>query len=84
MTEASATITSKGQITIPLQIRQRLHLSQGDTVTFVVEGDHAILRPGVSVVAATAGVLRGSEPALDASELREAAEQAIADDASGR
>ena len=84
MSEISATVTSKGQITIPLQVRQHLHLNQGDTVTFVLEDDHAILKPAVSVVEATAGILGGPESALDAAELREAAEQAIADDASAR
>lgn len=84
MSEISATITSKGQITIPLEIRQRLRLHQGDKVTFALEGDHAILKPATSIVAATAGILKGSEPALDIAELREAGEQAIADDVSAR
>ena len=31
----SATITSKGQITIPVRIREALHVSAGDRVEFV-------------------------------------------------
>jgi antitoxin PrlF len=36
----SGTISSKGQITVPLEIRNRLGLKQGDRVEFVVESDN--------------------------------------------
>lgn len=42
----SSTISSKGQITVPLRIRERLGLSAGDRVEFVIEGDRTIIRPG--------------------------------------
>ena len=35
MIMTSATITSKGQITIPARIREALHVSAGDRVEFV-------------------------------------------------
>lgn len=38
-------MTSKGQVTVPKEVRQRLGLRQGMRVAFVVEGDHAVLRP---------------------------------------
>ena len=41
----SSTISSKGQITIPLEIRQRLGLKTGDRVAFVVEQGRTIIRP---------------------------------------
>lgn len=41
----SSTISSKGQITVPLEIRHRLGLREGDRVEFVVDNDHTILRP---------------------------------------
>ncbi len=41
----SSTISSKGQITVPLEIRQRLGLNPGDRVEFVVEQGRTILRP---------------------------------------
>jgi AbrB family looped-hinge helix DNA binding protein len=43
---ASAAVTSKGQITIPAEVRKKLGLKPGDQVTFI-EGEHGefILRP---------------------------------------
>ena len=41
----SSTISSKGQITVPLEIRNRLGLKQGDRVEFVVESDRTTIRP---------------------------------------
>ncbi|NDE42498.1 MAG: AbrB/MazE/SpoVT family DNA-binding domain-containing protein [Betaproteobacteria bacterium] len=38
------TITSKGQVTIPRDVRQQFGLKQGMAVTFAVEGDHIALR----------------------------------------
>ena len=41
----SAKISSKGQITIPREVRVRLGLAEGDQVEFVTEGGQTILRP---------------------------------------
>lgn len=35
-----ARISSKGQITIPIEIRKKLNLKEGDKVLFVEEGDN--------------------------------------------
>ena len=40
-----ATVTTKGQITIPKAIRQSLGIKEKDQVLFVVEGEHAIMKP---------------------------------------
>jgi AbrB family looped-hinge helix DNA binding protein len=40
-----STLSSKGQITVLLEIRRRLGLKQGDRVEFVVQGDWTIIRP---------------------------------------
>jgi antitoxin PrlF len=40
-----ATITSKGQVTIPQEVRQRLGLKQGDQVAFIVENGVTVLKP---------------------------------------
>jgi AbrB family looped-hinge helix DNA binding protein len=34
-----STLTSKGQVTIPAEVRRRLGLRPGDHVGFVIEGD---------------------------------------------
>jgi AbrB family looped-hinge helix DNA binding protein len=39
---ATATVTSKGQITIPKEIRKRLHIKTGDRLDFRVERDGAV------------------------------------------
>jgi AbrB family looped-hinge helix DNA binding protein len=38
-------MTSKGQITVPIEVRHRLGLRQGDRVAFEVEDGVATLRP---------------------------------------
>jgi AbrB family looped-hinge helix DNA binding protein len=49
------TITSKGQITIPRDLRQHFGLSQGMSVSFKIEGDHIALRPAPSLREAPIG-----------------------------
>ena len=42
----TATLTSKGQLTIPKAVRDTLHLHSGDLVDFIVHGDtEAVLKP---------------------------------------
>jgi antitoxin PrlF len=40
-----AKVTFKGQVTIPKEIRNALNIEEGESVVFVVEGDHAIMKP---------------------------------------
>ena len=55
----AATLTSKGQITLPRAIRQLLKLEAGDTVDFVVHADGTIqVRAGRFDVRALKGLLR--------------------------
>ena len=42
----TATLTSKGQLTIPKAVRDSLHLHSGDLVAFIVHGDEeAVMKP---------------------------------------
>jgi antitoxin PrlF len=43
--ELSSTISSKGQVTVPIEVRRRLGLRQGDRVEFVFEEGKTVLRP---------------------------------------
>jgi antitoxin PrlF len=45
---SSSTISSKGQITVPQEIRKRLGLRTGDRVEFVVEEGRTVIRPAHS------------------------------------
>ncbi len=40
-----ATVTSKGQITVPLAVRSRLGLREGDRVEFVTQGGRTTIQP---------------------------------------
>lgn len=62
----SSSISSKGQVTVPQEIRIRLGLKDGDRVEFVVEGGNTIIRPAGSKenpFEAYAGALEGAFPA---------------------
>jgi antitoxin PrlF len=39
----TATLTSKGQVTVPKEVRDRLHLSTGDRVRFLADGDGRVV-----------------------------------------
>jgi AbrB family looped-hinge helix DNA binding protein len=54
-----ATLTSKGQVTIPKRVREHLRLSTGDRVDFVVtdQGD-VLLRPARRDIRELRGLLR--------------------------
>lgn len=41
----SSTVSSKGQVTVPQEVRSRLGLKEGDRLEFVVEGDRTVIRP---------------------------------------
>ena len=41
----STTLSSKGQVTIPIEIRKRLGLKAGDRVEFAMEGPLTVIRP---------------------------------------
>jgi antitoxin PrlF len=41
----TSTISSKGQITVPVEVRRRLGLKEGDKVEFAFQEGTAVLRP---------------------------------------
>jgi antitoxin PrlF len=82
--EHYTTITRKGQITIPVQIRRRLKLEEGDRIAVVLDGEQVRLRRTEGVVAQTAGLLKVRGRTLTAEQEREQAEKAIAEETAVR
>ena len=70
-----ATITSKGQVTLPKPIRDRLHLKPGDKIDFMLEDDGCVR---VAPVIAPVTQLKGMLPRPDAPIALEAMDEAIA------
>jgi antitoxin PrlF len=79
MREMETTITQKGQVTIPIEIRTRLGLKPRDRVRFEVEGDEVKLRPVPSTILRGFGSIapRTTEAIL---QEREAFEQGVAEE----
>jgi AbrB family looped-hinge helix DNA binding protein len=40
----TTSVTSKGQVTIPKEVRQRLGIRQGSRIEFSLVGDHVVMR----------------------------------------
>ncbi|WP_210319236.1 AbrB/MazE/SpoVT family DNA-binding domain-containing protein [Aureimonas glaciei] len=66
---AIATITSKGQVTLPKALRERLQLKAGDQIDFVEVNGNVVLRPRHVRALDLIGILKpvGDQPvSLDA------------------
>jgi antitoxin PrlF len=72
----SASLSSKGQVTIPKAIRDLLKVRTGDRVDFIVENDRVVVRPGTRDLRSLRGILHrpGRKPvsiqAMDAAIAR--------------
>ena len=80
MRELVTTVTSKGQVTIPVEVRRLLGIAPRTKVAFIVEDSQVRLAPASSIVERTAGSLKSRKTLKSARQLRQAAEQAIADE----
>lgn len=78
---AKAKITSKGQITLPKELRQRLNVKEGDEIEFVEENGKTWVRPRNVDIMDLAGMLHrpGMRP-ISIEEMDEAVMEAVADD----
>ena len=81
MKEITATITQRGQVTIPAEVQRMLGLKARGKVTFAIDGDQVRLIPA----AFTLETAFGSVPPLPAGadlemQIREAKEEKIARD----
>jgi len=84
MNEQTTRVTRKGQVTIPVAIREALGLKEGDSVIWQIEEKEVSLRRSGGVVARTAGVLKSRSLGLTTEEERDAVAQAIAEDVEER
>ena len=67
---ATSTVTSKGQTTIPKEIRDRLNLHAGDRVEFVVDEDgRVVVLPATVDAAELAGMLKPPSRAVSVEEM---------------
>jgi AbrB family looped-hinge helix DNA binding protein len=77
MTVFFSTVTSKGQVTIPKDVRDRLGISTGATVSFIVENDGTVRLsiPQYSTIASLAGAAGSLREPHSWDEMREIARE---------
>ena len=78
MAEHLSTITRKGQVTIPAEIRRALHLKEGDTVTWRQDGDEVRLLPARFSLESAFGSIEPRQRPEDFEALEQAAKAAKA------
>jgi AbrB family looped-hinge helix DNA binding protein len=77
-----STITSKGQTTVPKEIRKRLNLRPGDKVFWYIEDGRIVLRAKYRSIKDLAGMLhRPGQRPVTIEEMDEAIAQAAAESA---
>lgn len=69
---ATAAVTSKGQITIPIEVRKKLGLKPGDRVRFI-EGENGeyILKPKTRSIMDLCGIGKWEGPPVTIEEMNE-------------
>ncbi len=69
-----STITSKGQITIPKEIREHLHVQAGDKIDFILdESGKVVFEPATLDVAELKGILqKKNEKPVSVQEMKKA------------
>lgn len=68
-----ATITSKGQVTIPREIREHFHIKSGDKVDFVIKDDGTIETvPILSNIKSLKGILPSPAKAVTLKDMEKA------------
>ena len=75
MKEIISTVTSKGQVTIPIEVRRHLELDRGDKLSFVIadDGSVALQVPKYSSVASLAGAAGSLQRSIEWEEIHDEA-----------
>lgn len=70
---SNATVTSKGQITIPADVRARLNLNAGDRVAFVQTGENEFaMVPATRRVSELKGLIKHTGAPVSIEQMNEA------------
>lgn len=72
-----STMTNRGQVTIPAEIRERLHLAPGNKMEFLVKGEQIIILPINKSIRNLKGILPKPDFALTCNEMNEVIKNAI-------
>ena len=83
MRNATTRLTSKGQVTIPVQIRRALGLSARDRVEFAIVNGTATVRKAHSVAEQLAGSIKWTGGPIDFAALRRQFEDDMGRNAGG-
>lgn len=75
-----AVLTSKGQMTIPKEVRNALNLKPSEKVVIVLEGDHAVIKPLRGNILDIGGSIKipAEEKPIDFRKVREEVRKKIA------
>ena len=77
---STATMTSKGQITVPAELRARLGLRAGVKVDFVINSvGEVVLRPRTADVRSLRGLITHKGPPISIDDMEEAIGEGIAE-----
>ena len=75
MKEFMSSVSPKGQITIPLEIRQQLGVKPKDKVVITVDGDEVTVRPAHARLAASYQAIPALKPPRTLKEITEIAHE---------
>ncbi len=73
----TAKITSKGQVTIPKEVREALEVHEGSVVLFEKDGDKIVLKPA-KTLKEFKGILKSKQRVMDFNQIRKIVKKSIA------
>jgi antitoxin PrlF len=73
-------MTSKGQVTVPAELRRELGLKPGDRVEFVRENGSIQVRKAESIVERLVGAVHGRGTPLDADDIHRIVEEGVTEE----
>ncbi|NDB83368.1 MAG: AbrB/MazE/SpoVT family DNA-binding domain-containing protein [Alphaproteobacteria bacterium] len=66
-----STMTNRGQITIPAEIREKLHLTAGNKLEFLIKGEQIIILPINKSIRSLKGILPKPDFTLTCNEMNQ-------------